>query len=560
VGRRSLSIRLHLAIYGALIVLPLLAAGLLVVKLYVDQARDTLTAQAHDIVADATAAIDQELNRYKLALQVLASPDELAEGKFEQFYGRAKALSDSIADSAIILRRVDGEPIFHTGLRYGAPVPNTADTGLRAADRLAVEHRSPVISDLVTGPVRPNIVVLEMPMVTNDKVDYLLTLTISPKGILDILTSRLGNSGWLLGVIDNNDRIVARSWDNERYAGQPASDEFTRNTQGKAGSFIGTSLEGVAVFNVYRRSELSGWRIAAGIPLSELETPLYRSLLVLAIVAGIGLAASLLLAFFYARALTRPLRQLQGLAEAEGSNAKAAPTGIAELDGATGTLMRSIIVLKDRDRTRARMVKELNHRMKNMLAIIQAIANETRRRATSLEQFGTAFEGRLLALSRSHEALGDREWHGGDLGALITQCCKPFCDESRLELQGPAVELPPKAAVGIGMVLHELATNAAKYGALSVPIGKLKVQWDVPEEDGLRILRLQWQEQNGPPMPSSRKEGFGSVLLRSIIERDLGGRLDTIFSRDGLLMIACIPMTALMGPSIVPQGNEVETA
>ena len=79
-GRRSLSIRLHLAIYGALIVLPLLAAGLLVVKLYVDQARDTLTAQAHDIVADATAAIDQELNRYKLALQVLGSPDTLAEG------------------------------------------------------------------------------------------------------------------------------------------------------------------------------------------------------------------------------------------------------------------------------------------------------------------------------------------------------------------------------------------------------------------------------------------------------------------------------------------------
>ena len=559
-GRRSLSIRLHLAIYGALIVLPLLAAGLLVVKLYVDQARDTLTAQAHDIVADATAAIDQELNRYKLALQVLGSPDTLAEGKFEQFYSRAKTLSESIADSAIILRRTDGDPIFHTSLPYGAPVPNTADTGLRAADRLAIEHRSPVISDLVTGPVRPNIVVLEMPMVTNDKVDYLLTLTISPKGILDILTSRLGNSGWLLGVFDNNNRIVARSWDNERYAGEKVSDEFTRNTQGKAGSFIGTSLEGVAVFNVYRRSELSGWRIAAGIPLSELETPLYRSLLVLAIVAGIGLAGSLILAFFYARALTRPLRQLQGLAEAEGSNAKAAPTGIAELDGATGTLMRSIIVLKDRDRTRARMVKELNHRMKNMLAIIQAIANETRRRATSLEQFGTAFEGRLLALSRSHEALGDREWHGGDLGALITQCCKPFCDESRLELQGPPVELPPKAAVGIGMVLHELATNAAKYGALSVPIGKLKVQWDVPEEDGLRILRLQWQEQNGPPMPSSHKEGFGSVLLRSIIERDLGGRLDTIFSRDGLLMIACIPMTALMGPSIVPQGNEVETA
>jgi two-component sensor histidine kinase len=248
------------------------------------------------------------------------------------------------------------------------------------------------------------------------------------------------------------------------------------------------------------------------------------------------------------------------VAETGGGNAKSVPTGIAELDGVTGTLMRSIIVLKDRDRARARTVNELNHRMKNMLAIIQAIANETRRRASSLEQFGKAFEDRLMALARSHEALGDREWHGGDLAALITQCCKPFCDEARLELQGPPVELSPKAAVGIGMVLHELATNAAKYGALSVPIGKVRVHWDLPEEDGLRILRLQWQEQNGPPIRSVWKEGFGSVLLRSIIEGDLGGRLDLMSARDGLLMIACIPMSALMEPSIVPQGDPVEAA
>jgi two-component sensor histidine kinase len=559
VGRRSFSIRFHLAIYGALIILPLLAAGLLVAKLYVDEERAELTARAHDIVGDATAAIDQQLNGYKLALQALASPDAVADGKFEQLYQRAKQLSDSIPGSAIALRRADGEGIFLTNLPYGVPVPQTKDPALLAADRLAVEHRSPVISDLVTGGMLPHFVALIMPMVSFGKAEYLLTLAIPPKGILEILTSRLRASNWLLRVIDNN-RIIARSWDNERFAGQPATDEFIHNTNETAGSFVAGTLEEVQVFNVYRRSELSGWRIVGGIPLSELEAPLYRSLSMLAIVAGIGLVGSLLLALYYARALTRPLRQLQGLAEADGGTAKAVPTGIAELDGATGTLMRSIIVLKDRDRTRARLVNELNHRMKNMLAIIHAIANETRRRASSLEQFGAAFEGRLMALARSHEALGDREWHGGDLGALITQCCKPFCDESRLELQGPPVELPPKASVGVGMVLHELATNAAKYGALSVPMGRLKVQWDVPEEDGLRILRLQWQEQNGPPMPSARKEGFGSVLLRSIIERDLAGKLDTIYSRDGLLVIACIPMTALMGPSIVPQGDEVETA
>jgi hypothetical protein len=114
VGRRSLSIRLHLAIYGALIVLPLLAAGLLVAKLYVDQERGKLTALAQDIVGDATTAIDQQLNGYRLALQVLASPDAVADGKLEQFYGRAKQLSDSIPGSAIALRRADGDGIFLT--------------------------------------------------------------------------------------------------------------------------------------------------------------------------------------------------------------------------------------------------------------------------------------------------------------------------------------------------------------------------------------------------------------------------------------------------------------
>jgi two-component sensor histidine kinase len=556
VGRRSLSIRLHLAIYGALIVLPLLAAGLLIAKLYVDQERTELTALAQDVVADATAAIDQQLNGYKLALQVLASSEGIADSNFQQLYLRAKQLSDSIPGSAISLRRADGEGIFFTSLPFGAPVPKTTGAGLLAADRLAIEHRSPVISDLVTSGMLPNFVALVMPVVSNGRADYLLTLGIPSKGILDILTSRLGTSRWLLRVTDN-DRIIARNWDNERFVGQPVTDEFVRDTQETAGSFVAGTLDEVPVFNVFRRSELSGWRIAAGIPLSELEAPLYRSLLVLALATGIGLVASLILAFFYARALTRPLRQLQGLAEA-GDSKETVPTGIAELDGVTGTLMRSVVVLKDRDRVRARLVNELNHRMKNMLAIILAIANQTRRRATSLEQFGQALEGRLMALARSHEAIGDRGWHSGDLASLIAQGCKPFSDEARLDLQGPTVELAPKAAVGIGMVIHELATNAAKYGALSTPDGKVKVHWDLPEETGLQILRLQWQEQTGGTiaMPTSRKEGFGSVLLRSVIESDLGGKLDITFARDGLRCIVCIPMNAL-APSIVPERDEL---
>lgn len=560
VSRRSLSIRLHLAIYGALIVLPLLAAGLLIAKFYVDQARQALTAQATHAVADVTSAIDQELNRYKLALQVLESANYLSESKFEQFYLRAQALSESVPDSAIALRKAyDGETVFFTTQPYGEPVPKMPDPALRKADKLAIEHRSPVITDLVAGAMRPAVVALEFPVTVNGRVDYLLTLTISPKGILDIVTAQMPADGWLLTVIDNNDRIVARSKDNDRFVGEKASDDVVRATSDKSGTFSGKTLDGIPVLYVYQRSELTGWRITTGIPLSDLEAPVYRSMAVLAIVAGVGLLGSLLLAFLYAGLVSRPLRQLRGVAESGDGN-ETVPTGIAELDGVTGTLMRAMVVLKDRDRARARTVRELNHRMKNMLAIIQAIARETRRHATSLDDFGKTFEGRLAALAKSHEALGDPEWHGGDLEALIVQCCKPFCDEASLDLGGPPVELPAKATIGIGMVLHELATNAAKYGALSTPNGKVRAHWDMPDEGGLRILRLQWQERGGPPMPSARREGFGTLLLRSIIESDLGGKLDMTFARDGLHCIICIPMNALVGPPIVPRDNEVEPA
>jgi two-component sensor histidine kinase len=558
-GRRSLPISLHLAIYGALILLPVVIAGLVVTKLYVDKEHAVLENQARSVVADATRLVDQELNRAKLALQVLASSSMLADGRVESFYLRAQALSEAIPDSSIALRRVDGETLFLTSEPFGEPIGGTPDPALRTADRLAVEHRSAVITDLVAGPMGGNVVALVVPVVTQGRVEHLLTLTLSPKGILDILKAQAQSSRWLLSVTDNNERVIARSWDDDRFAGEKAGDQFIRNTREKSGAFTAVTLEGVPVYNVYGRSDLSGWRIAAGIPLSELEAPLYRSLAGVAILAAIGLVGSLLIAFWYGRRLVRPLRQLQGVADAR-ADKRVVPTGISELDGVTGILMRSLVVLKERDRARARTMKELDHRMKNMLAIIQAIAEQTRRRVGSLDQFGKVFESRLVAMARSHQALGDADWHSRDLGTLIAQTCKPFCDESRIELQGPAVELTPKAAIGIGMVIHELSTNAAKYGAFSTPAGKVRLQWDLPEEGGLRILRLQWQELNGPIVQSHGREGFGTSLLHSVVETDLGGKLDMIFARDGLLCIICVPAAGLIGPAAAAQPHDLEPA
>ena len=557
--RGSLPIRVHLAIFGALVALPLIAAALIAAALYVGGERTVLQSQAEQRAADGAAAVDRELDRIKLALQSLASSSALGDSKIEYFYLRAQALSESIPNTFIALRRPDGETVFVTDELFGEPSPAMRDAGLRAADRLVVQHRSPVITDVVTDASRGNFVGLQVPILANEKVEYLLLLGMMPKRIAEILAARPGVSGWPLVLLDNGGRIVGRSADNALFTGDEPSEVFAQASQAPSGTFIGTAADGVSTFNAYRHSELSGWKVAAAIPVAELQARSYGAMLLPAVLAVSALLGSLLLALLYARLLTRPLRQLQAAADAR-SEEKGVASGIAELDGVTGALLRSLVVLKDRDRARNRATAALNERMKYMVAIIQAIAEQTRLRATSLEQFGRSFNARLAGLVRSHAALGDPEWHSGNLERLIAETCRPFGDDTRIALRGPTLELPRKTAIGFGMAIHELASNAAKYGALSNPEGTVRVHWDLPQEGGLKILRLQWEERGGPSIRAIHREGFGTVMLHAIVESDFGGKLDMIFSRDGLHCIVCIPLNSLMVPTIVPHDNENEAA
>jgi two-component system, chemotaxis family, sensor kinase Cph1 len=149
-----------------------------------------------------------------------------------------------------------------------------------------------------------------------------------------------------------------------------------------------------------------------------------------------------------------------------------------------------------------------------------------------------AFEGRLMAMARSHSVLSRTKWRGGDLEEIVSESCKPFCEKHRLSVEGPRVALPPRAVVGMSMVIHELATNSVKYGAFSDPSGNVQVRWDVHD----RELRFAWKEQNGAPIQPSQRKGFGSVLISSIIEADLDGKVEMTLESDGLRCAATIPI------------------
>lgn len=199
----------------------------------------------------------------------------------------------------------------------------------------------------------------------------------------------------------------------------------------------------------------------------------------------------------------------------------------------------TIIEVRDISREKAAqerqtlLIGELHHRVKNILATVQSIMNFTLRTSETMEAFQNGMSGRIASLARSHAMLTDSQWTGADLEGIIRAELEPYDDGQRLILEGTSLRLPVDAAVALAMAVHELTTNAVKYGALSVPDGKLKVNWDaVPAEGGI-ALYLEWREQDGPTVRVPTRRGFGSTLLERLLGGQLGGTVDVNYPPEG---------------------------
>jgi PAS domain S-box-containing protein len=195
------------------------------------------------------------------------------------------------------------------------------------------------------------------------------------------------------------------------------------------------------------------------------------------------------------------------------------------------------------------LMHEISHRSKNLLMVIQAIARHTARSAGSFEEFERRFERRLQGLAASHDVLVAANWQGAPLADLVRRQIVPFAEiqSSRVELAGPDVILTAEAAQAIGLAIHELATNAIKYGALSVPAGQVSVSWRFDDTAAApRPLLLNWIEQDGPQVSPPERKGFGHVVIREMVERSLHGKVAMDFTPQGLNWSASIPATNLV--------------
>lgn len=220
----------------------------------------------------------------------------------------------------------------------------------------------------------------------------------------------------------------------------------------------------------------------------------------------------------------------------------------AAVDGAIVTFV-DVTALTEAEKQQRLLVHELNHRVRNMLAVIAAIARQTLARASSPAELEEAFMGRIEALARAYGLVTRQQWGTVALEDAVREELEPHLvdddDGRRIAIKGPRVMLGPKAAVALGLVLHELATNAVKHGALATAEGRITIEWHLEERENDRRLVLDWKEAGGPPVRAPERKGFGSELIESEVDHDLGGRATTEFRPDGIAVHLVLPMKRL---------------
>jgi two-component sensor histidine kinase/CHASE1-domain containing sensor protein len=199
------------------------------------------------------------------------------------------------------------------------------------------------------------------------------------------------------------------------------------------------------------------------------------------------------------------------------------------------------------EQQRELLVAELNHRVKNTLATVQSIAAQTLREGKSLRETRDSFESRLLALSETHNLLTREHWQGASLHALVQLELAPYAGErERITVAGDDLLLSPETALALGMALHELTTNALKYGALSGAAGQVRIAWRRTEEAGAPWLTLDWTEADGPRVQPPERRGFGSRLLETGLRRQLRGRVALTFPPEGVRCRIELPLTGAL--------------
>jgi two-component sensor histidine kinase len=504
-------------------------------------------------------AIDAILSKQIAVAQLLSTSPALAADDLASFRQEATRAMPGLSGGWVVLADETGQQLVNLAPNATEPLPRRVAAGM-ALQKKALETGQPQISGVFKGAfLKVPSVTVELPVRRNDKPPLEIIIAMQPTVFLTLFEQWNLPEGWLAGLIDRNGNFIARSRNHDETVGLPASEGF-RNAAHNAtqGWNEMVSIEGGTIANAHVTSPLSGWVVGLAADKAVFEAPIRETILVASLAGGATLLLSLLLAMWSARRIARPIEQIE-----QGTHALMlrraitfSSTGLPEADRTLDALASTARVFEQHDRERDEreahvrlIMRELSHRSKNLLAIVLAIARQTSRHTTSFTDFESRFNSRIQALADAHDLLVEQQWSGAYLDDLVRAQLTAFGTE-RVVTHGERIMLRTEAVQNVALALHELATNASKYGALSLPAGKVNIDWTRQAATGADEpnLRLTWRESGGPPLVAPSKKGFGCFVLERVTLNALGeGSLE--FKPDGLVWTCIIKPEHLVSES-----------
>ncbi|HWL68936.1 MAG TPA: sensor histidine kinase [Geminicoccus sp.] len=558
-----MTLRLRLILLGLLSFLPM-AVVVLVLHLQLrtareTEARQTVTRQTQQAAAEISRMVDG----MKALLRAVAAAPRVRQ--FDQ--AACIAYLDELLDDRVL--GVDALAVFDLkGQRH------CVGMGDRAAGLNSVALRQEALraNDFVVGAYTeagPAKAILPFALPLHDAAGRPLGVVAASLSLFH-LNNELRNwplaRGSAVTIADRDGVILARTPLPERFVGTPIPEAYQDWVHGALpGTEEARSQDGTMRLISYVPVALSpeGLYVSTGIATETLFRDVDRATMgTLAIMSaglvvmtlGVAIGARL----FIRRPVDRLLRAAEGWS-ADPPDPPDPPTGRDEFSEIGRALHRMGQAFATQRRREAEhqadlrtLSDELSHRIKNSLMIVQAIVMQALRNAKVERSVQERIEARLTSLARSHELLMRGQWQGTRVDLIVAQALEPFGYEQRtggrFAIEGPVVRLPARLTLSVGMALHELATNASKYGALSVPEGRVRIDWQVIGGREPR-LRLRWQESGGPLVSPPTSQGFGTRLIQRWLGPQLGGGVRLDFARTG---VGCTMEIQLTDP---PEGG-----
>ena len=483
--------RLVLLVAGTTLPLIIFAAGI-VFNNYVQDRKDA-TQRVLETVRGIRLVLDAEMQRMTGGLQVLSLTNALRDRDFDSFRRIATGFLEQYGrDGVVLVADREGRQLFSSVTTDTATLP--LRNNLDIVEKVFATKR-PHYSNLFIGVVKKRLIVtVEVPVIRDGEVIYDISFSPPIEIFQDMIEKQLPGKDWTISIFDGEGVNFARVPNPQNTIGQRASPSLYAELFRKPeGTFATVSLEGVPLITGVARSSLTGWTVAGGIAESSLVAPLWRNLAITSVIGGVLLLVGLAFAVRMATAIAR------------------------------GEMLHDLLI------------DELNHRVKNTLAILQSITTQTFRSASRAER--EKFEGRLGALAEAHNLLSQEKWQGSELQDVIARVLKPYLlsNPDRVRMFGPMVPLSPRLAVVLSMIVHEIATNAAKYGALSNDSGTVTLDWEIIAQSDGRKLRMIWTESGGPHVSAPVQRGFGSRLIERSARDQLGGEATVDFLPRGVV-------------------------